>query len=228
MVFVPVMVRILVRMNHHYEREHEELDEGLEPFGAAPSRRPVAVVSSRTSTARRSTRSSTRRRSRAPTHAVHVETSDETEALRRRWAELGIDVPLVVLRTRATWRRRSPATPRRSPATPTSRSSSRPGRWEVRATAPRPDRARIARALAPAAEVRVTLVRDHPESHGAAIHTNGSTAQRVLPRPVHRAVVLVDRADRAALQAVRYALSLGTDEVMAVHAAVEPEVPRTS
>ncbi len=37
-------------------------------------------------------------------------------------------------------------------------------------------------------------------------------------------MVLVDRADRAALQAVRYALSLGADDVFAVHAAVDPEV----
>src|SRR4029450_6380256 len=34
----------------------------------------------------------------------------------------------------------------------------------------------------------------------------------------------VDRPDRAALQAVRYALTLGADEVTAVHAAVDPEM----
>ena len=47
---------------------------------------------------------------------------------------------------------------------------------------------------------------------------------RMLPRASHRVVVLVDRPDRAALQAVRYALSLGAEEVVAVHAAVDPEV----
>jgi hypothetical protein len=46
----------------------------------------------------------------------------------------------------------------------------------------------------------------------------------MLPRAGHRAVVLVDRPDRAALQAVRYALSLGADEITAVHAAVDPEI----
>jgi len=46
----------------------------------------------------------------------------------------------------------------------------------------------------------------------------------MLPRASHRVVVLVDRPDRAALQAVRYALSLGAEEVVAVHAAVDPEV----
>ncbi len=46
----------------------------------------------------------------------------------------------------------------------------------------------------------------------------------MLPRAGHRVVVLVDRPDRAAMQAVRYALTLGADEVIAVHAAVDPEV----
>jgi hypothetical protein len=46
----------------------------------------------------------------------------------------------------------------------------------------------------------------------------------MLPRAGHLAIVLVDRPDRAALQAVRYALTLGADEVTAVHAAVDPEM----
>jgi hypothetical protein len=46
----------------------------------------------------------------------------------------------------------------------------------------------------------------------------------MLPRAAHRAVVLVDRPDRAALEAVRYALSLGAEGVVAVHAAVDPEI----
>ena len=44
----------------------------------------------------------------------------------------------------------------------------------------------------------------------------------MLPRARHRAVVLVDRVDRATMQAVRYALSLRADDVVAVHAVVEP------
>ena len=46
----------------------------------------------------------------------------------------------------------------------------------------------------------------------------------MLPRTSHRVVVLVDRPDRAALQAVRYALTLAAEEVVAVHAAVDPEL----
>jgi hypothetical protein len=67
----------------------------------------------------------------------------------------------------------------------------------------------------------VTLVRDHLEPHPTI---DGPGGVRMLPRASHRVVVLVDRADRAALQAVRYALSLGAEEVVAIHAAVDPGV----
>jgi hypothetical protein len=47
---------------------------------------------------------------------------------------------------------------------------------------------------------------------------------RLFPRPIHRVVVLIDRPDRAAMQAIRYALALGVEEVVAVHAAVDPDM----
>ena len=43
------------------------------------------------------------------------------------------------------------------------------------------------------------------------------------PRREHRVVVLVDRPDRAAFLAVRYALSLGAQQVRAVHPALDPD-----
>jgi hypothetical protein len=43
------------------------------------------------------------------------------------------------------------------------------------------------------------------------------------PRARHKAVVLVDRVDRASLAAIRYALTLGTSDVWGVHAAVDPD-----
>src|SRR5207344_3287060 len=44
MVFVPLMVWILVRMNHQYSREHAELDDDLDAFERGDRRRPVAVL----------------------------------------------------------------------------------------------------------------------------------------------------------------------------------------
>ena len=72
----------------------------------------------------------------------------------------------------------------------------------------------------PNPHVRVTLVRDHPD-HSRGLAPDGRAASLAAS---HRAVVLVDRPDRAAMQAVRYALSLGASEVVAVHAAVDPDV----
>ena len=45
----------------------------------------------------------------------------------------------------------------------------------------------------------------------------------ILPRSSHLAVVLVDKPDRAAMRAVRYAISIGASDVRAVHAAVDQE-----
>ncbi len=226
MVFVPVMVWILVRMNHQYSREHAELDEGLEAFERGPAGRPISVLivddlDRKTMHAlqyAKTIRSST-------THAVHVERDPAaTDRLRARWARLGVGVPLHVLPLQG-----DPA------STIAAYAAALTGDADVTVIVPGPARmgrlerlrqgrtgARLARHLAPNPRVRVTLVRDHPETHPIGAHD--ADGIRLLPRTSHRAVVLVDRPDRAALQAVRYALSLGAEEVVAVHAAVDPEV----
>ncbi|MGA9161992.1 MAG: APC family permease [Actinomycetota bacterium] len=227
MIFVPIMVFILVRMNHQYSREHAELDEGLDAFERGDRRRPVAVLlvddlDRKTMHAlqyAKTIRSSS-------THAVHVEDDPANgEALRTRWARLGIDVPLHVL-----------ARDGDEATTIADYAGTLTGDADVTVIVPGPAKvgrferlrrgrtgARLARALAPNPHVRVTLVRDHLEPHLGEDHLEG-VGMRVLPRASHRAVVLVDRPDRAALQAVRYALSLGAEEVVGVHAAVDPEV----
>jgi amino acid transporter len=226
-VFVPVMVLILVRMNRQYEHEDAELESGLEPFARGERRRPVAVVvvedlDRKTIHAlqyAKTIHSST-------TDAVYVERDpEETERLRHRWAELEVDVPLRVLRDRDT------------PTAIARYVTSRTGDADVTLIVPGPARigrlerlrrgrtgARLARALAPNPHVRVTLVRDHPDPTADYPHRDESVPARLLPRASHRAIVLVDRPDRAALEAVRYALSLGASEVRAVHAAVDPEI----
>ena len=44
MVFVPVMVMLLVRMNHQYEREDAELGGALDRLDATEVRRPIVVL----------------------------------------------------------------------------------------------------------------------------------------------------------------------------------------
>ena len=96
MVFVPAMVWILVRMNHQYTREHNELDVGLGGVRTGTSERPISVLivdelDRKTMHAlqyAKTIRSSI-------THAVHLEGDpSEDERLSARWAALGIEVPL--------------------------------------------------------------------------------------------------------------------------------------
>ncbi len=221
MLFVPIMVWILVRMNHLYEREHAELDEDLRPFEHEVRQRPIAVllVDELDRKTMHALQYAKTIRSSA-TYALHVEEDpSKTEQLRRRWAELGIHVPLLVRRRRGDATKAIAAfasdLAAESDVTVIVPAPSRMGRLE-RLRRGRTG-ARLARTLAAHPRVRVTLVRDHP-------HDDGGGPNRMLPRAGHRAVVLVDRPDRAALQAVRYALTLGADEVTAVHAAVDPEM----
>jgi amino acid transporter len=225
MVFVPVMVWILVRMNHQYEREHAALVDGLPAFERGELRHPVAVLLVE-DLDRKTLHALQYAKTIHPTatHAVHVERDHAAaEDLRRRWAELATDVPLEVLRPE-----QDPASTVADycasldadvtvvvpgPARMTRRDRLRRGRTGTH----------LARRLAANPRVRVTLVRDHhTPDDGPAVAL--PVAHGLLPRAHHRAVVLVDKPDRAALEAVRYALSLRADDVVAVHAAVDPEV----
>jgi amino acid transporter len=228
MLFVPVMVWLLVRMNRHYEREHEELDEGLAPIDRSGLRRPSAVVIV-DELDRKTLHALQYAKTIHPstTHAVHVERDPvATARLRKRWESLRGDIPLTVLP-----RDGDPVNAIAEHA------AALDGGTDVTVVVPGPARmrwidrirrgrtgTRLARALAPIPHVRVTLVRDHPDRAQDGHDTAGPPAPRLLPRAIHRAVVLVDRPDRAALQAVRYALTIGADEVLAVHAAVDPDV----
>jgi amino acid transporter len=224
MVFVPVMVWILVRMNHHYNREHAELDEGLEAFDHRPAGRSTSVLlvddlDRKTMHAlqyAQTIRSGT-------TYAVHIEGDPiDDERLIAAWGRLGIEVPLRIL-------------PNDGDASTViaSFAAGLPGDGDVTVIVPGPSRmgrferlrrgrtgARLTRELAPNPRVRVTLVRDHPEPHPGS----DRDGMRLFPRPIHRVVVLIDRPDRAAMQAIRYALALGVEEVVAVHAAVDPDM----
>ncbi len=221
MVFVPVMVWVLVRMNHQYARERAELDVDLPRFDGRRFARPatLVVVEDLDRKTIHALQYAKTIRSSA-TSAVHVERDDEqTLELQRRWGELVGDVPLHVLDGDG------------DPVDAIARyATGLADGTDVALLVPGPARmgrierfrrgrtgARLARVLAPNPHVRVTLVRDHP-------HEGDASGVRLPARTIHRAVILVDRPDRASLDALRYALSLGADEVVAVHAAVDPEI----
>ena len=228
MVFVPVMVWLLVRLNRQYEQEHRELDEDLPVFDASTVHRPIAVLL--VEDLGRETVHALQyvKTIRAEeTHAIHFARDERsTKAIRRAWDELGIDVPLKVERSDGDL------------ATSIARYvKSFPGDADVNVIIPGPasmgfvERLRISRrgaqlakALLPLERARITVVRDHlGPGHPVNETIGGGHRLRVLPRPNHRAVVLVDKLDRASLEAVRYALGLAPTEVRAVHAAVDVE-----
>jgi amino acid transporter len=228
MVFVPVMVWLLVRLNRQYEQEHRELDEELPVFDASVVHPPIAVLM-------------VEDLGRETVHALQYVKTIRAEkrlavyfardprsakAIQAGWDELGIDVPLKVERLDGDL-----ATSLAGYV------ESLPGESDVNVIIPGPASmgfverlrssrrgAHLAKALLPLERARITVVRDHlGPGHPITETIGGRRRLRVLPRPSHRAVVLVDKLDRASLRAVRYALSLAPTEVRAVHAAVDQE-----
>jgi hypothetical protein len=226
MVFVPVMVLLLVRMNHQYDRERRDLERDSHPSSVA---RPPGPPPSSSSGSRCRDRPRSPVREDDPTvvgHAIHVGRREDGEALGDRWSDLGIDIPLEHL---TNGRDRSSAI-----AEHVARMS---GEGDVNVIVPRPavegpfDRLRtnragasLAKALLPIPGARVTVIRDHAgPGHLTGTHPDGAHFLRISPRPRHRVIVPVDRLDRALLRAIRYALSLDATEVRAVHAAVDQD-----
>jgi hypothetical protein len=159
--------------------------------------------------------------------AVHVEDDPMTTLeLETAWDSAGLkEIPLKVLRGRGDAGDRLAGFVGGLPAdrdvnilVPVSHQVSRLERLsESRAGA------RLARALLPYEQVRLTLVRDHPEGvHPLTKGPDGVAHVRPIAQGTHTAVVLVDKLDRATLRAIRYALTLGANDVFAIHAAVSP------
>jgi amino acid transporter len=227
MVFVPATVMLLVRMNRQYERELEELEDGLAPFERHPALRPIAVVlvedlDRKTLHALQYAKTI----GASEIRAVHFERPGGGGDLLDRWAELGPSIPLRILPSDGE-----------EAATIAGYAAALSGTSEVTVIVPGPARtgrlerlrrgragARLARALAPYPHVRLTLVRDHPGPGHPIGERDGSKTVRLTAREGHRVVVLVDRPDRPTMRAVDYALSLGAREVRAIHAAADPEV----
>lgn len=228
-VLVPFMVYALIRLARQYEVEQHELERDLERFNTEDLKRPAIIllvdqVDSKTIHALQYAKTI-----RADdVRAVHIEEDPlRTLQLETAWstARLG-DVPLKILRGRGEGGSRLAGF---IGAMPEDRdvnvlipvpheTSARDRISEARAGA------RLTRALLPYEQVRVTLVRDHPDGvHPLSYDEQGKPVVRLAPRGRHTAIVLVDKLDSAVLRAVRYPLTLGCTEVWAVHAAVDPD-----
>jgi hypothetical protein len=224
MIFVPVLVFLLVRMNHRYTREKAELEDGLEPFDKAGLRLPISIVlvdDLDHKTVHAIQYAKTVRT--AATHAVHFERGSESgEELVAAWNALDLGVPLTIVKATSDLA-----------SCLAGYIGALPHEAGVNVIIPAPSRmgfierlrrgrtgAQYARALLPYRRTRITLVRDH-EHDGDDLAGDGH--EHHPPRPNHKAVVLIDRVDRATLEAVRYALSLGAIEVWGIHAGADQE-----
>jgi hypothetical protein len=232
LVIVPVFVWLLLRMNRRYTREFEELDEELEQFDTARQGPPIAVVLV-DALDRKTTHALQYAKTirAAQVHAVHVEHDARiTRELERAWADLVTDMPLHVVRGQGDLT-----------SVMAGYVASLPHDAEVNVILPRPatvgrlerfrrwrEGVHLTKALQPYVHARLTIVRDHPgPGHPLTDTRDGVTRLRLTPRFAHEVVVLVDRADRATFRALRYALSLGANDVWAAHAAVDEENQRT-
>ena len=221
MVFVPVLVAVLVRVNKTYGAEEEQLVIGEQD--RATHARTVAHtalvliddVDAETLHAAQYALTI------GPTdvRALHLGAPDER--LAATWASLGMRIPLAFV----------PCPGRAGDCIEDYIvTSCRPGA-QVTLIVPAPDdeswRAQLRRSrtwagmserLRDLPNVGVVVVRDH----GGAGHRVSDGRTQVSPRQRHVAIVLVEHLDRAVLKASRYARGIDASEVRAVHAANDP------
>ena len=229
-LLVPILVTLLVRMARQYEREDRELERDLDSFKVDALRpSPVTLllvddIDPKTIHALQYAKTI-----RADDiRAVHIEDDPlRTLELETAWSSAGLDeVPLKILRGHGD-----------GPSRLAGFVAAMPEDRDVNVLVPVPHQSsaterfsdgrigtRLTRALLPYEQVRVTLVRDHPDGvHPLSHDENGRPVVRFAPRGTHTAVILVDTIDSAVLRAVTYALTLGATDLRAVHAAVDPD-----
>ncbi len=229
MVLVPVLVWLLVRMEHQYNREQRELEHDLESFSFELTKRPVTILLVQDLDPKTIHALQYAKTIRAEdVIAVHIQDDPmKTVELETAWSAAGLaEVPLKVLRGDGDEAGRLAGFV-----------GGLPSDQDVNVLVPVPHDvptrerlsdqrmgARLTRALLPYQQVRVTLVRDHPDGvHPLSFDATGRPVVKFAPRGRHTAVVLVDKIDLAVLRAVRYAMTLGATDVWALHAAVDPD-----
>jgi len=223
-LFVPILVAILVRVNRTYEAEEEDLLEGLGRIDRPLATRHVAVVlvdalDEKTLHALQYALT-IRPQEIVPTHLA----TDEAAAaeLARRWKEAGLPGELRVVPCGDRGRAECLDAQVRACAD---------GDVQVTVVVPGPShltfwqrvrRGRtwsgLVRPLRDLDTVSVVVVRDH----GGRGHAVERGRLRISPRSRHVAIILVDRLDRSVLKAIRYARSIQALDIRAVHAAVDP------
>jgi amino acid transporter len=223
-VFVPLLVFLLVRVNRIYEAEEEDLLEGLGKIDKPLAKRHIAVVL-------------VDQLDEKTFHAVqyaltihpqevipiHLGTDEAVaRTLKQRWAQVGLPGALKVV----------PCEGNRAMGLDSYLRKLAEGDVQITVIVPGPARLSFWQRLRQGASWAALLrpLRDHPNvsvvvvrEHGGHGHQLRSDQVRISPRPHHVAVILVDRLDRSILKALRYARSIEALDIRALHAGVDPE-----
>lgn len=227
MVLVPILVWMLIRMNRRYETENDELSTDATPVALERKHRPMALIvveklDHKTLHALQYAR--TIRPSSA--RAVHFErTGNDNAALCDAWAALDIGIPLTIVRGTSDL-----------PSCLAGYVGGLTGDPDITVIVPGPGgsgvlgwlrqtrtNAKLSKALLPNDRVRLTFIRDHSHEYDPERQASTRSPDQHAPRAKHVVVVLVDRVDRASVEAVRYAASLRGTVTWGVHAAVDQE-----
>ncbi len=226
LVLVPVLVFLLVRMNHQYEAEDRELTDGLDRAEDLPPRiHRLAVLVDRIDEKTMHAVQYALTVAPRSLDLLHISTdSQATAELVRAWTARGPRRQLLV-RPCAQDRRTCIAgyarevVARGEALTFVVPGPARLSWWErVRHGRTGDD---VREAVGDLPGVIVVVIREHGGSGHQALGPDGKV--RVSPRPHHAVAVFVDRLDRSTLLALRYARSLNPDDVMAYHVGVDPE-----
>ena len=225
LVAVPVLVAALLRMNRQYEAEEAELLEGLaREEDAPPARHRLAVLVDELDPKTLHAIQYALTVGTPHLDLLHLsEDPDRTVALLADWSLRGLDRVVRVEPCEGDRAACLETYARRVVADGETLTIVVPGparrSWVERLLHGRTG-ADVREAVASVPDVTVIVVRDHAgPGHGLA---GASPRLRLAARLHHAVAVFVDRADRSTLRALRYALSLGADEVVAYHIGVDP------
>ncbi|HEX9312345.1 MAG TPA: APC family permease [Actinomycetota bacterium] len=224
-VFVPLMVFLLVRVNRTYEAEEEDLLEGLGRIGRqVPKRHRVVVfvdaLDEKTYHALQYALTAAPQTLRA----VHLDSDPAaTAALKDAWNATRLRFPLDVVpcqdgdRAGCLERYVRSQCSRDAETTVILPGSANAGLW--RRLRQGRTLARLLDSMRDIDTVSVAVVRDH----GGTGHTVREGRLWLWPRGRHVVLILVDRLDRSVLKAIRYARAIEATDIIALHAAVDLE-----
>ena len=230
MIAVPVLVFLLVRMNHQYEHEVAELAEGIKRFESEPTRQHLVVVIVDALDAK-TLRAVQYAKTIAPTELVclHLDqnggaTSDLAEA----WKLLGSEYRLEAVKCENGDRSEALSEWVRAHSAPNQTVTvAIPGpaerSWWDKTLHGRTG-AEFSKALHEVPNVNVTVVRHSPnDGSEPLVDVRENRGARILARPMHTAIVLVDRADRSILKALNYAKSTRPIDITCLHIGIDPD-----